>query len=58
MIGKILDTNSNYILVKFNNGMITNIDKNSIPSSCKIGDKINISPCSTKESEKDSIQFL
>ncbi|MDU5119931.1 MAG: hypothetical protein E6223_18350, partial [Clostridium botulinum] len=45
MLGEIIDINENNIIVEFSNGLSLAVDIEDIEDNAKIGDKININPC-------------
>ncbi len=45
MLGEIIDINENNIIVEFSNGLSLAVAIKDIEDNAKIGDKININPC-------------
>ncbi|GAA0064257.1 hypothetical protein [Clostridium sp. CTA-1] len=55
MLGEIIDINENNIIVEFSNGLSLAVD---IEDNAKIGDKININPCTEQTPYNKIINFF
>ncbi|MDU1321371.1 MAG: hypothetical protein E6931_07650 [Clostridium botulinum] len=58
MLGEIIDINENNIIVKFSNGLSLAVDIEDIEDNAKIGDKININPCTEQTPYNKIINFF
>lgn len=58
MLGEIIDINENNIIVEFSNGLSLAVDIEDIEYNAKIGDKININPCTEQTPYNKIINFF
>ncbi|AVQ37602.1 TPA: hypothetical protein PTV43_002196 [Clostridium botulinum] len=58
MLGEIIDINENNIIVEFSNGLSLAVAIEDIESNAKIGDKININPCTEQTPYNKIINFF
>ncbi|MCS4464619.1 hypothetical protein JTT01_13110 [Clostridium botulinum] len=57
MLGEIIDINENNIIVKFSNGLSLAVAIEDLHDNAKIGDKININPCTEQTPYNKIINF-
>ncbi|APF25359.1 hypothetical protein NPD7_3025 [Clostridium sporogenes] len=58
MLGEIIDINENNIIVEFSNGLSLAVAIKDIEDNAKIGDKININPCTEQTPYNKIINFF
>ncbi|EQB9790759.1 hypothetical protein ACYZ73_003922, partial [Clostridium botulinum] len=58
MLGEIIDINENNIIVKFSNGLSLAVAIEDLHDNAKIGDKININPCTEQTPYNKIINFF